>query len=83
MLGVSILAPWAVFSTANDFYVDFKLKWIAEDLKTDVGLLKRLEEYQDFFINYLGIVFQVPDTLVGDFWKFTALTRVDETASDG
>jgi len=63
MLGVSILAPWAVFSTANDFYVDFKLKWIAEDLKTDVGLLKRLEEYQDFFINYLGIVFQVPDTL--------------------
>ena len=65
MLGVSILIPWAVFSTATDFYVNFKLKWIAVDLIKEVDLLERLEEYQGFFINYLGIVFQVPNTLVG------------------
>ena len=62
MLGVSIILPWAMFSTANSFYVNFKLKSLLPSWANSTQPLSRLTEYRNFFINYLGIVIHTPDT---------------------
>jgi len=62
MLGISYIIPWAVFSTASPFYTGFKLTWVSySTYANDTEALSRLEEYRGFFINYLGIVVQIPN----------------------
>ena len=65
MLGISYIIPWAVFSTASPFYTGFKLTWVSySTYANDTEALSRLEEYRGFFINYLGIVVQIPNLSV-------------------
>jgi len=63
MLGNAYMIPWATISTATSFYTDFKLSWLSSSLKDDASALSRIDEYRSFFINYLGIIVQIPNLL--------------------
>jgi len=61
MLGISYILPWIMFSTATLFYTDFKLTYVSNSYAKDTVACARLEEYREFFINYLGIVVHIPN----------------------
>ena len=65
MLGLAYITPWVIFTTAVPFYTDFKMYWLAKSFANATDVIDRLEEYRGFFINYLGLVVQVPDLAVG------------------
>ena len=65
MLGLALIAPWVIFTTASPFYTDFKLYWLDPSFSNASASIARLEEYRGFFINYLGIVVQAPNLAVG------------------
>ena len=64
MLGIAFIMPWTMFSTATTFYTDFKLSLLSPSFKNDTSALSRITEYRSFFINYLGIVVQIPNLSV-------------------
>jgi len=67
--GIAVLMPWNMFITAFSYFVDYKLQPPPGEPSSD---------YQRFFMNYLGIVAQLPNVIlnvVNLFVKFKGSVR--------
>lgn len=53
--GIGILMPWNMFITAHGYFIDYKLRGPCDQPES---------EYRKFFMNYLGIVAQLPNVLL-------------------
>lgn len=77
--GIAVLMPWNMFINANDYFTKFKLKNINENItdtiyenetETSTNIITTprpqtaVDTYRTFFLNFLGIVSQVPNVLI-------------------
>lgn len=53
--GIGILMPWNMFITAHGYFIDYKLRGPCDQPES---------EYRKFFMNFLGIVAQLPNVLL-------------------
>ncbi|CAD5118854.1 unnamed protein product [Dimorphilus gyrociliatus] len=76
--GVAVLMPWNMFINANDYFTKFKLKSpdvaesynFSENSTTSANLITTprtdtaVDTYRTFFLNFLGVVSQVPNVFI-------------------
>jgi equilibrative nucleoside transporter 1/2/3 len=65
--GIGTLMPWNMFINANDYFVQYKLAPVQDPITPNSTIhlvVQPKSVYQDYFLNVLGFVAQIPNVLL-------------------